>query len=86
MAVYSTHTAFDCVKPGLNDWLIEGCFPGVKQVTPCEPSKSNVHFFTSSKVASEINHDSKIRKFKMVFLRPGRLSKDDLCFVKLSLV
>jgi len=38
IAVYSHHTGLDCAVPGVNDWLLEA-FPGVVDVTACQPKK-----------------------------------------------
>lgn len=43
VSVYSPHTAFDCVRGGVNDWLIQS-FPGCPPEADCvpvEPTKQN---------------------------------------------
>lgn len=45
VAVYSPHTAWDCVSPGLNDWLVEGVAselpgsPKPSSILPCKPTE-----------------------------------------------
>jgi dinuclear metal center YbgI/SA1388 family protein len=43
IAVFSPHTTWDCVRPGLNDWLIEGvCNEAIKKTPSTKFAENNV--------------------------------------------
>lgn len=70
IAVYSPHTAFDCARGGVNDWLIDGCLEGLVDQTeglhpvehpPVEKSGPNFpENIGAGRICNKINNTTKL--------------------------